>query len=74
MEERAMLERHLAQAERHVSEGENTVARQRRVVTELSKDGHDSRLAQELLTQFETAQAAHIADRDRIRAELTSMK
>jgi hemerythrin len=42
-------------------------------VAELAKDGHDQRLAQELLKQFETTLASHIADRDRIRAELAAM-
>jgi hypothetical protein len=40
----------------------------------LAKDGHDWRLAQELLTNFETTLAAHIADRDRICAELAAME
>jgi hypothetical protein len=74
MEDRAMLERHLAQAERHVSDGEHTVARQREIVAKLVKDGHDSRMAQELLTQFEQSQAIHVADRDRIRSELAASK
>jgi len=74
MEDRARLERYLAQAERHIAEGEDHVARQRDLVAELAKDGHDQRLAQELLNQFETTLASHIADRDRIRAELAAMR
>jgi hypothetical protein len=69
-----MLERHLAQAERHVSEGKAHVARQREIVAELAKDGHDQRLAQETLHQFETTLGSHIADRDRIRAELAKLR
>jgi hypothetical protein len=48
-------------------------ARQRGIVAELAKDHHDVRFARELLALFETTQALHIADRDRIRAELAAM-
>jgi hypothetical protein len=43
-------------------------------VVELAAGGHDQRIARELLNQFETALASHIADRDTIRAELAAMK
>jgi hypothetical protein len=72
--DRAMLERHLAQAERHVTEGVNHVARQREIVAELADDGRDLRTAQALLVQFETMLANHIADRDNIRMELAAMR
>jgi hypothetical protein len=72
--DRAVLEQRLTQAERHVAEGEDIVARQREIVAELAKDHHDVRFAQELLTLFETTQALHIADRDRIQAELAAMR
>jgi hypothetical protein len=69
--DRPMLERHLAQAERHIAQGKVHVARQRVIVAEL--DGRDLRTAQALLTQFEAMLAHHVADRDRIRAELAAM-
>jgi hypothetical protein len=72
--DRAVLEQSLAQAEMHVAKGEDIVARQREIVAELAKDGHDVRSARELLTLFETTQALLIADRDRIRDELGPMK
>jgi hemerythrin len=70
--DRAMVERHLAQAERHVVEGSRHVVRQRQIVAELADDGDDLKLAQELLARFEELLVSHIADRDRIRAELTT--
>jgi hypothetical protein len=63
---------HLQQAERHVAEGERHLARQKEIVAELPGDGHDARAARALLAQFEDLLALHIADRDRIRAELVT--
>jgi hypothetical protein len=72
--DRAMLERHLAQAERHIAEGEHHIARQREIVAQLENDTLDLRSAQVLLTQLEAMQANHVADRDRIRAELAALR
>ena len=63
---------HLEQAERHVAEGEQHIARQRELIAELERDGHDTTTAIELLRTFEQSQAGHIADRDRIRAVLSN--
>jgi TorA maturation chaperone TorD len=72
--DRAWLEEHLAQAEMHVAEGEDHVARQQDIVADLANDGHDLKSAQALLAQLERMLANHVADRDRIRAELAAMK
>jgi len=69
--DRAVLEDHLAQAERHVAEGARHVARQRERVVELKDHGHDWRAATKLLQAFEQMQAMHIADRDRLRKQLS---
>lgn len=71
---REMLEQHLAQAERHVAQGERHIARQREIIAELEEDGHDLEVAESLLAQFESTQLSHIADRDRLRAELAALK
>jgi len=63
---------HLAQAEKHIAEGEQHLARQRELIAELERDGHDTTTAIELLHTFEQSQAGHVADRDRIRAELSN--
>jgi len=68
--ERAMWEEHLALAERHIVQGARTVARQRRIVADLERDGHDAAMARALLGQFQHLLDLHIADRDRIRKEL----
>jgi len=67
---RSLLEQHLAQAEQHVREGERHVSDQRDVVARLANRGHDTRAARELLAQFESLLATHIAGRDRLKAEL----
>jgi hypothetical protein len=72
--DRAIVMDHLALAERHVREGERHVARQREAVLEFERDGYDAGLARRLLQQFEVLQKTHIADRDRLRAELAAMK
>ena len=70
--DRAVILNHLAQAERHVAEGEQHIIRQREIIEMLARQGHDTKAADELLGQFEQTLAAHIADRDRLRAELAT--
>lgn len=71
---RERVEDHLAQAGRRVAEGERHIVGQQNVVTELERDGHDATIALALLRRFEETLALHIADRDRLRAELAVMK
>jgi hypothetical protein len=68
--EREMLIEHLSQAERHVAEGEMVVERQRNLVENLARDGHDTSKQAALLQQFEERLAMHIKDRDRVLKEL----
>jgi len=68
--DREMLQKHLAQAEEHVALGEHHVSRQREVVAELERAGHDTAEARRLLAHFEQMQKMHLADRDRIRHEM----
>ncbi len=68
--DRRMLLEHLAKANEHVELGERHVRRQRELVAELERDGHDTREARKLLEQFEKLQDMHKADRDRIEREL----
>ena len=64
--DKAMIQDHLEQARRHVADGDKHVARQRKLVAKLDRDGHDSREARRLLQQFEELQRLHIGDRDRL--------
>jgi hypothetical protein len=68
--DRAILEEYLALAERHVAAGEQLVARQRELIAELERDGHDIGEATKLLDQLEQLQASHVGIRNRLRQEL----
>jgi hypothetical protein len=70
--DRQMLLDHLAQANDHVERGEKHVRRQRELIGELERDGHDSTSAKALLVQFEQILAMHKTDRDRIARELAA--
>ena len=68
-----MILNHLAQAERHVKDGEQHVARQRALIGDMVRNGRDAAVAIELLKEFEALQVMHIADRDRLVAELAQV-
>ena len=72
--DRRLLEEHLAMVERHVAEGEVHLLRQRQLVSDLRRDGHDTTQAEGLLAAFEASQAAHCEHRDRLRLELSSIQ
>jgi hypothetical protein len=73
--DRQMLREHLQLAEKHVDEGEQHLRDQRRIVDELERDGHakSAEKARELLATMEQTQALHLADRDRLRAQLDTI-
>jgi hypothetical protein len=64
----------LSQAERHVAEGTMHVERQRNLVENLARDGHDTKQAEAPLKQFEELLAMHIQDRDRLLKDLAESK
>lgn len=66
---KALLD-HLAQAERHIADGTAIIDKQKLLVLELERDGHDTSRSRDLLHQFEELQELHIADRERLIAEL----
>ena len=72
--DRAVIEERLAMAERHITVGESHIARQRELVAELDQNGRDAAEAVKLLGLFEATQALHVADRDRLRAQLATMR
>ena len=73
MNRRALVQEHLELAKRHVEQGRDHVARQAELAAKLQRDGHDAGDAQRLLRQFEDMLALHIADRDRLQAELADL-
>lgn len=64
---------HLGQARDHVARGEQLVADQRQLIAELDRDGHDTKLARELLAAFEESQAEHKRHLAMIERELANM-
>jgi hypothetical protein len=68
------LMENLALTEEQVALGAKHVARQREIIAELERDGHDTTQALALLAHFEQLQAMHIADRDRLLGELHEAK
>jgi len=68
--DRVLWKRFLAQTEEHILEAERTLSRQREVIAELERDGHDSQSARELLTQFEAMLALVTQNRDLVKNEL----
>jgi hypothetical protein len=68
MDRNTILE-HLALAQRHVREAEQHVDRQRQLIAELERDGHDVTLANALLDQMEQLYVMHMSDRDRLQKE-----
>ena len=71
MDRQTMLE-HLAMAKRHVAEGEIHLSRQRALIAELDRDGHDTADARAILATMLETQRLHVEDRDRILKELSS--
>jgi hypothetical protein len=71
--DREMLKRHLALAEEHIATGEKNIARQRDLIAQLERDGHDTASARTFLREFEQLQALHIAERERLLSELSEL-
>jgi len=70
--DRETLLQRLAKAEDQVELGALNVTRQREIVAQLERDGFDTVGARALLIEFEEAQTAYIAARDRLRREVES--
>lgn len=68
--ERAILEKHLAEAEARVALGERHVEQQRALILKLESNGCASAEARALLKLFEELQAEHISHRNRLRHQL----
>jgi len=57
---------HLAMAERHIAQGAAIIDKQKSLILELERDGHDTYQSRALLRQFEDVQQLHVADRTRL--------
>jgi hypothetical protein len=60
----------LAQVRRHVAEADRHIARQRDVIAQRERDGHDTSAAKKLLDRFEELYRMHVDGRDRLEKEL----
>jgi hypothetical protein len=63
MDRQTML-KHLAMVERHVAEGEIRLSRQRALIAELDRDGHDTADARAILATIRETQRLHVEDRE----------
>src|SRR5262245_55861724 len=68
--DRGTLGDDLLRAEALVAHGDRRVAKQRRLVARLERDGQDSADARTLLAQLEERRNLHLAERDRLLREL----
>jgi len=68
--DRQMLMEHLSQAERHVAEGMVHVEKQRTLVENMARDGHDIGGHEALLRQFEKTLGLHTKIRDQLQRQL----
>lgn len=67
---RTPLLEQLSRAESHVAQDERHIVRQQRFIDELRRAGHDTRAATALLREFERTHALHVAQRERVLAQL----
>jgi hypothetical protein len=68
--DRATIISYLQAAEDHVANGEEQIADQRDHISSLERAGHDTTSAIALLREMKQTQTQHLAQRDRLRAEL----
>jgi hypothetical protein len=63
--------RHLEETDRHIAVGREHIARQREIINELDREGHDTSAAKQLLETFLETQAAHEDNRRMLLEELS---
>ena len=70
--DKALWQKHLALARTHVDQGRRLVADQISVLDELRRDGHSTDLACRTLRNYEELLDLHIADCQRLEADLAN--
>jgi hypothetical protein len=71
--ERLLLCQRVEEAKRHVDDNECRLARQRQILADLERRGHDTTVALESLERLEKMQCAHVAELDRVLVELDEL-
>lgn len=56
----------LALARRQVVQGRDHISRQREIVADLERDGHDPSAARRILARYQERPALYVAERDRL--------
>src|SRR5215475_14165265 len=64
--DQAELQQHLAQTEQHIAQGVAHLARQRALIVELGRAGHDTEEARAILDSLMETQVLHEQGRDRL--------
>lgn len=64
--DREKILKHLARVMNQVAEGDENVARHRKAVAELVRDGQDASLAQKMLKYAEHVHSSHLAEQQRL--------
>jgi hypothetical protein len=59
--------------QRNIATGDKNIARQRDLIAQLERDGHDTASAKTFLHEFEQLQAMHIAEREQLLRELSEL-
>jgi hypothetical protein len=70
---RALVEKHLTQAEVFIRDIEDRIAAQRIIIEEMEKESRDTKHAAAVLRLLKHSLELHVADRDRLRAELAKL-
>ena len=65
-----IVRRHLAEVGRHIHISNDVIRRQRALIRKREREGHDTKLSQELLNTFLETHSLHLRDRDRLRVML----
>jgi hypothetical protein len=68
--DRALILSYLQAAEEHIANGVQDIADQRDLISTLERTGHNATSAIARLREMEKTQTRHVADRERLRAEL----
>jgi tRNA U34 2-thiouridine synthase MnmA/TrmU len=71
--DRALIVSYLKAAEEQVANGVQDIADQRDLISTLERTGHTATSAIARLREMEKTQTRHIADRERLRAELAEL-
>ena len=68
--DRAKIIERIELAEKHITLAQRQAAMERRIITDMTREGHDTSAAEELLAQFEETLSLFYADVEELKAEV----